>query len=62
MSEDVSKKYTLKISKEMADIIQRYIDRHPELGYRSVSEYITELIRTNVKEIKKELLDSNSKK
>ncbi len=57
MSEDSTKKYTLKISKEMAGIIQDYINSHLELGYRSVSEYITELIRNKVKEI----LDSKKK-
>ena len=35
----------------MADIIQKYIDKHPEFGYRSVSEFLNELIRKKVKEI-----------
>lgn len=45
------KKYGLKISKEMADIIQKYINKHPELGYRSISEFLNELIRDKVKKI-----------
>jgi hypothetical protein len=48
MSED---KYTLKISKDLSLIFQKYIDENKQLGYRSVSEYLHEIIRNEAKKI-----------
>ncbi len=44
-------KYTLKISKALANVFQKFIEDHPELGYRSVSEFLIELIRAEAKGI-----------
>jgi len=44
-------KYTLKIPLALKDVIQQFIDEHPEMGYRSVSEYLNELVRNEVKRI-----------
>lgn len=45
------KKYGLKIQYEMFEVFQKYINENPKLGYRSVSEFLNELIRTKAKEI-----------
>lgn len=44
-------KYTLKIGKSLANVFQQFIREHPELGYRSVSEYLIELIRSEAKSV-----------
>ncbi|MEJ2251454.1 MAG: hypothetical protein P8Y97_17595 [Candidatus Lokiarchaeota archaeon] len=38
------KKYNLKINYELYEVFDNYINEHIELGYRSVSEYLNELI------------------
>lgn len=45
------KKYNLKINYELYEVFDNYINEHIELGYRSVSEYLNELIRNKAKEI-----------
>ncbi len=54
----VKKKYDLKINYELFEVFQKYINDNPQLGYRSVSEMLNELIRNKAKEI----LDSNATK
>jgi len=44
-------KYNIKIPRELADLFQQYIDKHKELGYTTVSQYIIELLRTDAKRI-----------
>ncbi len=48
MSEE---KYTLKIQSSLKNVFQRFIDTHSELGYRSVSQYLVELIRNDAKRL-----------
>ena len=51
------KKYGLKINYELYEVFQEYIDNHLELGYRSVAEFLNEVIRDKAKEILKEKSD-----
>ena len=50
----MKKKYDLKINYELKEVFEDYIKKHPELGYRSVSEYLNEILREKAKEILKE--------
>ncbi|MFX0098069.1 MAG: hypothetical protein ACFFCS_00700 [Candidatus Hodarchaeota archaeon] len=45
---------SIRIDKAMNDFIQGYIDDHPELGYRSVTHFIEEKLREEIKRIKEE--------
>ena len=45
------KKYNLKINYELYEVFENYVNEHLELGYRSVSEFLNEVIREKVKEI-----------
>jgi len=47
----MSKKYDLKINYALKEVFQRHLDAHPELGYRSVSEFLNEVIRNKAREI-----------
>lgn len=51
------KKYDLKIPYEFYEVIQDYLNENPKLAYRSVSEFIHDLIRDKVRE----LLDSKNR-
>ncbi len=48
-------KYTLKIPMEIKDLIQKYIERNPSLGFKKVSKYILHLLQIEAKRI----LDNN---
>lgn len=39
---------TLKLKTAVIEGVQKYIDEHPELGYRSVADFITDLIREKI--------------
>ena len=41
----------LKINYELYKVFRNYLDNHIELGYRSVSEFLNEIIRDKAKEI-----------
>jgi len=45
------KKYGLKLNYELYEVFRNYLNKHPELGYRSVSEFLNEIIRDKAKEI-----------
>ena len=47
----MSKKYDLKINYALKEVFQRHLEANPELGYRSVSEFLNEVIRNKAKEI-----------
>jgi len=47
------KKYDLKINYKLFEVFKKYLDKHPELGYRSVSEFLNEIIRDKAKELLK---------
>lgn len=47
------KKYDLKINYKLFEVFKRYLDKHPELGYRSVSEFLNEIVRDKAKELLK---------
>ena len=44
-------KYTLKIPQELADHFQNFIDEHPELGYKYVSQYCLQILRDKAAEL-----------
>jgi len=48
------KKYDLKIPYELYKVIKNYIEGHKKLGYSSVSQYLNELIRLDIKRILQE--------
>ena len=48
---DKPKKYDLKINYELFEVFRKYLNKHPELGYRSVAELLNEIIRDRAKEI-----------
>jgi len=41
-----------RIPKPLFDEAERFIREHPELGYRSVSEFLTDLLRRKLEEVK----------
>jgi len=57
------KKYGLKINYELYEVFKKYFDNHLELGYRSVAEFLNEILRNKAKEIldaeKKEKIHKN---
>jgi metal-responsive CopG/Arc/MetJ family transcriptional regulator len=47
------KKYgSPRIPKALFDEAEKFINEHPELGYRSVSELLTDLLRRKLEDIK----------
>ncbi len=44
-------KYNIKIPRELAELFQQYIDKHKELGYTTVSQFILEVLRNEAKRI-----------
>lgn len=51
------KKYGLKINYELYEVFEGYMNKHPELGYRSVAEFLIELIRNKAKKILKDRVE-----
>ncbi len=45
------KKYGLKINYELFEVFKNYLHNHPELGYRSIAEFLNEILRNKAKEI-----------
>lgn len=45
------KKYGLKINYELYEVFKKYLNNHPELGYRSIAEFLNEILRNKAKEI-----------
>jgi len=43
--------YNMKIPRGIADLFESYIEKHPELGYRTISQFIIEVLRVKAKEI-----------
>ena len=35
----------------MFEVFKKYLDNHPELGYRSIAEFLNEILRNKAKEI-----------
>lgn len=35
----------------MFEVFKRYLHNHPELGYRSIAEFLNEILRDKAKEI-----------
>lgn len=54
-------KYTLKVPQGLADFFQKYIDKHPELGYTFVSQYLLHVLREKAEEIMLSLKDKKIK-
>lgn len=52
------KKYGLKINYELFEVFKKYLNDHPQLGYRSTAEFLNEILRNKAKEI----LDTENKK
>ena len=53
MSIKSKKKYNLKINYELYKIFEDYLNNHVELGYRSVSEFLNDILRQKAKKILK---------
>lgn len=51
------KKYGLKINYELFEVFKKYLNNHPELGYRSTAEFLNEILRDKAKEIIEEKLE-----
>lgn len=45
------KKYGLKINYELYEVYRDYLNKHPELGYRSVAEFLNEVIRNKARDL-----------
>ena len=43
--------YNMKIPRELADLFQEYIENHPQLGYRTISQYILHILQDEAKKI-----------
>ncbi|MBA7507178.1 hypothetical protein ES706_05894 [subsurface metagenome] len=41
----------LKINYELYEVFRNYLDNHIELSYRSISEFLNEIIRDKAKDI-----------
>jgi hypothetical protein len=54
-------KYTLKIPQKLVDVFQSYLDKHPELGYTFVSEFIRDVVREQAKELLEDLKGNKEK-
>lgn len=46
-----TEKYSLKIPKVFFDFYDKYINKHPELGFSTVSQYIIDLLRRDIRKI-----------
>ncbi|KKM58309.1 hypothetical protein LCGC14_1549620 [marine sediment metagenome] len=46
-----AEKYSLKIPKAFYDIYSKYIKEHSELGFNTVSQYIIDLLRRDIRAI-----------
>ena len=49
----IKKKYNLKINYDLYKVFDDYLKEHIELGYRSVSELLNDIIRQKAKKILK---------
>lgn len=45
------KKYNLKINYDLYKVFENYFNEHSELGYRSVSEFLNEILRNKAKKL-----------
>ncbi|MFW9990212.1 MAG: hypothetical protein ACFFC3_16345 [Candidatus Odinarchaeota archaeon] len=52
---DKTKKYSMKIPKQLKDLFQEYIDKNPDLGFTTVSQFALFILQQKAVEIKKEL-------
>ena len=43
------------IKTEVVQRIRDFIDKHPEQGYKSIAEFVTDAIRTKLNELLKEI-------
>jgi len=43
--------YNMKIPQELADFVEKDIKEHPELGFKFISQYVTHLLREDIKKI-----------
>jgi hypothetical protein len=50
-----TKKYSMKIPKNLKDLFQEYIDKNPDLGFTTVSQFLLFVLQQKAYEIKKEL-------
>ena len=44
---------TIALPKEIVEVISKLIEEHPELGYRSVPEFVKECIRRRLEDFEK---------
>ncbi len=43
----------VKVKKEIVDKIEQFIRKHPEYGYRSISDFIEDSVNNGLKKIKR---------
>lgn len=48
----------ISIKKELIDAIEKFIESHPDRGYKSVAEFVAEAIRLRIDELKKLLVQT----
>ncbi|MHA1232414.1 MAG: hypothetical protein ACTSPQ_17420 [Candidatus Helarchaeota archaeon] len=54
-------RYTMKIPRELKEFFQQYIDKNPDLGFKTVSQFALHILQQKAFELKKEM-EKNSKK
>ncbi|MFW9971076.1 MAG: hypothetical protein ACFFDF_12855 [Candidatus Odinarchaeota archaeon] len=52
---DKTEKYSMKIPKTLKTLFQEYIDKNPDLGFTTVSQFALFVLQQKAMEIKKEL-------
>lgn len=55
-------KYNMNIPGDIADFIQDYINTHPELGIKFVSQYVIQLLREDIKKLLREKSEKKKEK
>lgn len=64
--ENVPKKETgfrgISIKKELIDDVENTVNKHPELGYKNIADFVQEATRIRIQEVKKQIYEFSSKK
>ena len=51
----------ISFKKELIDDIEKFLDLHPELGYKNVTDLVDEAVRLRVQELKKAYVSTSQK-
>jgi len=47
-----SEEFVVRINRELVNAISRFVETHPEYGYRSVTDFMRDAIRRRAEEVK----------